>query len=274
MQTISVITVVYNGIRNIERTILNVLKQTYPNIEYIVVDGGSRDGTIDVIRKYESRLKWISEPDNGIYDAMMKGARIAIGEWIIFRNCGDYFFNQSSIMDVYSRIGEKCNDDFILTNARIFKDWGYIDAKPPILEKNYFIQMPVLHPSTFIKRTTQLKYPFHLEYRNSADYYFFIEAFKDGASYCYFDIITSLVDSRDGATADHYDRSVRENIEILKKLGAPQERVDQLKKSLKKMLIKTKMINLCPFYSQYDRMKKLKSGWKKESIDKILENIN
>ena len=56
-------------------------------------------------------------------------------------------------MDVYSRIGEICNDDFILTNARIFKDWGYFDVKPPILEKNYFIQMPVLHPSTFIRRT-------------------------------------------------------------------------------------------------------------------------
>lgn len=87
---VSVITVVYNDVKNIEKTIKNVLKQTYTNLEYVVVDGASKDGTLDIIKRYEGKLRWISEPDKGIYDAMQKGANSATGEWIIFRNCGDF----------------------------------------------------------------------------------------------------------------------------------------------------------------------------------------
>lgn len=89
---ISIITVVYNGISEIEKTIQSVLNQTYPNIEYIIIDGGSTDGTIDIIKKYQGQLAyWVSEPDEGIYYAMNKGIQKATGEWIHFRNCGDYF---------------------------------------------------------------------------------------------------------------------------------------------------------------------------------------
>lgn len=70
---VSVITVVYNDVSHIEKTISNVLKQTYPFLEYIVVDGASTDGTLDVIKKYDGKLKYVSEPDKGIYDAMQKG---------------------------------------------------------------------------------------------------------------------------------------------------------------------------------------------------------
>ena len=72
--TFSIITITYNAVRLVEQTLLNVLSQSYPNIEYIVIDGGSTDGTVDIIRRYESGLAyWVSEPDKGIYDAMNKG---------------------------------------------------------------------------------------------------------------------------------------------------------------------------------------------------------
>ena len=78
---ISVVTVSYNAVATIEQTLLSVINQTYPNIEYIIIDGGSTDGTVDIIKKYADEIVyWISEPDKGIYDAMNKGIKKANGE--------------------------------------------------------------------------------------------------------------------------------------------------------------------------------------------------
>ena len=90
---LSVITIVYNNVKDIERTMLSVLDQTYKNIEYIVIDGASTDGTKDLIYKYKSRLaQFISEPDNGIYDAMNKGLSLATGDYVLFMNSGDEIY--------------------------------------------------------------------------------------------------------------------------------------------------------------------------------------
>ncbi len=86
----SIITVVYNGATLLEATIRSVINQTYSDIQYIIVDGGSTDGTLDIIKKYDDALdRWITEPDSGIYDAMNKGLRMASGDFVWFMNCGD-----------------------------------------------------------------------------------------------------------------------------------------------------------------------------------------
>ena len=91
---ISIITVVYNGADTLERTILSVLKQTYSRIEYIIIDGGSKGGTVDIIKKYQDRIAyWVSESDEGIYDAMNKGMRYASGDWIYFLGSDDILHN-------------------------------------------------------------------------------------------------------------------------------------------------------------------------------------
>jgi glycosyltransferase involved in cell wall biosynthesis len=96
--TISVITVVYNGQDYLEETIQTVLKQTYQNKEYIIIDGGSLDDTVEIIKKYEDSIDyWISEPDNGIADAMNKGLKVAQGDYILFLHSDDYFLENNTL---------------------------------------------------------------------------------------------------------------------------------------------------------------------------------
>ena len=95
---VSVITISYNAVSVIEDTIQSVLNQSYKDIEYIIIDGGSTDGTVDIIKKYQDKINyWVSEPDNGIYDAMNKGIDKATGEWINFMNAGDYFHSNLTL---------------------------------------------------------------------------------------------------------------------------------------------------------------------------------
>ncbi len=101
---VSIVTVVFNGEDFIEETIKSVLSQTYQNIEYIIVDGGSTDGTIDIIKKYEDKIShWISEPEKGIYDAMNKGIDLANGEWCNFLNAGDSFVDEKVLEQIFTK---------------------------------------------------------------------------------------------------------------------------------------------------------------------------
>jgi glycosyltransferase involved in cell wall biosynthesis len=96
------LTVVYNGAKHLEDTIRSVINQIYPNVEYIIIDGGSTDGTIDIIKKYEDYIDyWVSEPDKGIYDAMNKGINISFGEWLNMLNSGDSYYNFMVIENIF-----------------------------------------------------------------------------------------------------------------------------------------------------------------------------
>ena len=93
---VTVITAVFNGVKDLETTILSVLNQSYANVEYIVIDGGSTDGTLDLLRKYENSIDyWLSEPDSGVYDAFNKACRLITGEWAVFIGAGDMLYDES-----------------------------------------------------------------------------------------------------------------------------------------------------------------------------------
>ena len=156
---VSVITVCYNAIRGIEKTIQSVISQSHDDIEYIVIDGGSTDGTIDVIQKYRDKIAYfVSEPDGGIYDAMNKGIKAATGEWINFLNAGDVFASKDAIM-ISMSIDTDGIDVIYGDSIEFTKELSHIvpasdDVKRMSLEPIY------RHGSSFVRASVQKKNEF------------------------------------------------------------------------------------------------------------------
>nr|WP_198001791.1 glycosyltransferase family 2 protein [Sulfurihydrogenibium yellowstonense] len=154
---ITVITVVYNGAKYLEDTIKSVINQTYPNVEYIIIDGGSTDGTIDIIKKYEDYIDyWVSEPDRGIYDAMNKGIDLVTGEWINFMNAGDKFFNDNTIFFIYQNVKSfDSNYDIVYGKAGVIDEKRELVSIQGLNERESFRKlkkyMSIPHQSTFYR---------------------------------------------------------------------------------------------------------------------------
>ena len=197
---VSIITVCYNSAETIENTINSVLSQTYQNIEYIIIDGGSDDGTLDLLAKYDSKLsKIISERDNGIYDAMNKGISLATGDIIGILNSDDCY----SDIDIINIIVDefKHNDKdmlfadlmFVNKNNRILR---YYSAKRFSPNKLKFGIMPP-HPTLFVKKNIYDKYgAYRLNFKIAADYEIFVRfLLVNRLSYIYLDkcIIKMLI---------------------------------------------------------------------------------
>ena len=169
---ISVVTVSYNTVATIEQTILSVINQTYPNIEYIIIDGGSTDGTIEIIKKYENRIHfWISEPDNGIYDAMNKGIDKATGQWINFMNAGDCFHDNKVLESLF---GENNYDNCIAIygNTNLVKNGLFVGRflNNPFWKVRYPFRtgQGFCHQSLFTKTSLVKKLRFDLSYKYAA----------------------------------------------------------------------------------------------------------
>lgn len=179
---VSVITVVYNDKQHIERTLKNVLSQDYPFIEYIIIDGNSNDGTKDIITKYSSQIKFISEPDNGIYNAMNKGIRLATGTYLIFMNSGDVFTDETTISKVVSFIKKDiCNLPYMIYgNYREYSSGNFSPIIPARSYKKIWYGAFASHQSTFYNRTFLVKNSLNYDetYKIAADYKLNLEVVK------------------------------------------------------------------------------------------------
>lgn len=177
---LTVITIVYNNVRDIERTVLSVLNQTYPNIEYLVIDGASTDGTLELLKKYEGRLtKLISEKDNGIYDAMNKGLAMASGDYILFMNSGDELYASDTVENVFASAPEA--DIYYGETEMYDEDWkslGQRRHKAPetFSWKDFKYGMSISHQAIYIRRS--LTEPYDSQYKLSADIDWIIKAAK------------------------------------------------------------------------------------------------
>ena len=180
---VTVITVVFNGADDLEKTLLSVLNQSYDNVEYIVIDGGSTDGTLDIIRQYDHVIDyWLSEKDVGIYHAMNKGIQLANGDWLNFMNSGDYFHENSTLDKIAIQMAS--NMAIIFGDFETFSNrHQFYERKVPgpVSVKNLVMKMPICHQSMFVTLQS-FKYVglFDTNYKLCADHDWLIKALLAG----------------------------------------------------------------------------------------------
>ena len=184
---ISIVTINRNDATGLEKTIRSVVAQDYNNIEYLVIDGASTDNSVDIIRKYETRLAlWISEPDKGIYDAMNKGSRKATGDYCLYLNSGDTLVNNHIISYVAKKITASPDTDIFSCDMLYTLKGNTLKkiASPNSVTFDWYINSALLHPVTFIRTSLVKKHPYKTDYKIVSDWIFFFEAlFYEKATY-------------------------------------------------------------------------------------------
>jgi len=218
---ISVITVVKNRPDDLEKTIQSVTAQDYPEVEYIVVDGGSGEDTLRVIRKYESQIThWVSETDRSPYDGMNKGVALASGQWINFMNAGDAFYRRDTISNLFARK----TDDIDVLYGDYLADYEYFKAfrkSRPVTE--LWKGMVICHQAVFIRTELIRSYPFDLTYPIGADLDQLYRIFKDKKRFFYLSLPVAVF-SAGGISSRHMVKTAREHTRIVKRYHSLSKR--------------------------------------------------
>lgn len=235
---ISIITVSFNTVNTIEQTILSVINQTYPNIEYIIIDGGSTDGTIEIIKKYADKISyWISEPDKGIYDAMNKGALKATGDYIQYLNASDRISTNKTIENIISNMPINA-PDIIYGDIIMEKSFGTFHLAPKSLS-NFKTTFPIFHPSTWMKTSLLLKHKFDSSFKIAADFKLFRELYYENCRFYYVPIIFTVFEAIEGVSSTNYYKCwLEEQYIIDNKIGRIHKIVFYIKNKLKSNLFK------------------------------------
>lgn len=223
----SIVTINYNNKIGLQRTIDSVVNQTFSDLEWIIIDGGSTDGSKELIEKYASFLSyWCSEEDRGIYNAQNKGIKRATGEYLLFLNSGDFLANDEVLKDV-NGLGE--NADFILGNIIVREDDGtYLwDIKEEMLSARQFFWGTLPHSGTFIKREMFNKFGLYdEEMKICSDWKFFVEAILFGQSSIKKIPLTISVFEGGGVSDTMLDIRYKERQKVLNKIFPPMIQQD------------------------------------------------
>ena len=227
MIKISVITICYNAAKTIEETINSVIRQDYPELEYIIIDGGSTDGTTDVINKYQDKIAYfVSEPDKGISDAFNKGIKASTGEIIGIINSNDLYY-KNALKTVSAFFEANPDTDVTFGNWLSFSNeehLGRFKYSNSNLEDLRFT-FEIAHPTVFVKRSAYEQYGiFNLDYKIAMDYDLLSRMYYSGASLCYIDKIISCF--RWGGTSEvNYKRRDKEHKEIALRNGCSSYKI-------------------------------------------------
>jgi glycosyltransferase involved in cell wall biosynthesis len=224
MPTFSIITVVFNGETLLPGTLESVFGQTYPNFEYIVVDGASRDNSLKIIQEYAAKmpnLRWISEPDRGLYDAMNKGLRMASGDFVQFLNAGDWLHAPDTLEKMAAKIGPQTGvlygETLLVDEARnphgTMSELSTRQCPPQLHWKNYLGGMLVVHQSFFPRRSLAPEY--RLSAGLCADYDWCIEILKKSEENVHVgDIITDYL--MGGLSKKRHQQSLQERFAVMR----------------------------------------------------------
>lgn len=208
---VSIVTVTYNAGQLLEKTLANIEKLKYDNKEIIVVDGHSTDNTMMIVKRYAGMgivTSYVSERDNGIYDAMNKGVRMCSGEWVIFMNAGDLFASDDVLQLVF---GKKQQWEADIIYGDVVKN-GEVKQAPA----NYYLyhRMIFCHQCVFTRRDSLISTPFDIRHRLSADFKSFIELYQKGARFRYVNLPIAIFDTG-GVSNSHRSKGLRDNISVV-----------------------------------------------------------
>lgn len=237
---ISVVTVCLNVADTIEKTVESVLNQTYPNLEYIIMDGQSQDGTLEIIRSYErdSRVKVYSGKDSGLYNAMNKSIDVCTGDYILFLNSGDVLVNNTVLEDVVKQINVGITAESQLSSKALQPQVFYgnvirVSEKKKITErypgKHVVFKLLMMgkmpcHQGIFSSAEVMKKYRFDESYRICADFDFLLRCVHDKVKMQYADVNVSIVDCVTGISSQDVnldkmraedDRSIKKNYPMM-----------------------------------------------------------
>lgn len=263
MPKISIITINFNNRDGLKKTIASVINQTCTDFEYIIIDGGSVDGSVDVIKGYGERINyWISEPDKGIYNAMNKGIDVAKGEYCLFLNSGDYLYDTNVVSEL---LKNEIDVDFIIGRV-YFLNSGTMSCIEDLTMLRFFCSS-IPHPSTLIKRVILLRNKYDENYKIVSDWKFFIqELILKNASYYLSDIVVASFDST-GVSSLNKRLVEKERKEVLNELLPDRIRVDYLK------MIKGSQYNPTEYDEFFSQLSKYKYSKYIYSISVILTRL-
>ena len=219
----SVITVTYNAGKVLEDTIQSVVFQTYRNVEYIIVDGNSKDNTLEIVDKYRNRISQvISEPDKGLYDAMNKGIQLATGNYLCFLNAGDEFHDNETLQKIVHTLKGMELPDVIYGETAIVDEEGHflhmrrLSTPQTLTWKSFKQGMLVCHQAFFARRELAVQHPYDLKYRFSADFDWCIRIMKKAKS-LHNTRLTIIDYLNEGMTTRNHKASLKEPFRIMAK---------------------------------------------------------
>ncbi|WP_418986655.1 glycosyltransferase family 2 protein [Bacteroides heparinolyticus] len=219
--TFSIVTVCYNAEAELEDTIQSVIAQTYRHVEYIIVDGASKDGTLAIIERYKGRIaRVVSEPDKGLYDAMNKGLRLATGDYVCFLNAGDCFYEDSTLQQMADCLTKAELPDVLygetalVDKERHFVRMRRLSAPKTLTWRSFKQGMLVCHQAFFAR--TALAEPYDLQYRYSADFDWCIRIMKK-AKTLHNTHLTLIDYLEEGMTTKNRKASLAERFRIMAK---------------------------------------------------------
>ncbi len=263
---LSIITINLNNCKGLQKTIDSVITQTFTDYEWIIIDGGSTDGSKALIEQYANHFAyWVSEPDKGIYNAINKGIAKAKGEYIQILNSGDYLFEDSTLEQLFIN---HYDADILYGNAIcLYPDGTKLDKKyPDTVSLNYFIHDVINHQASFYRRQVFDGHPYNEKYLIAGDWAYCIEAVCRGLRFQHIPQTIVYYDNS-GISSQWSERQIKEREDILNTYIPPQlkpdmEILDELSR-LNKRRSTAKLYGIClRFCKWWDKTMKKIEKWR------------
>lgn len=263
---LSIITINYNNKVGLQRTIDSVVAQSFSDYEWIVIDGGSSDGSQDILERYSDKFSfWVSEPDKGIYNAINKGISHATGDYVQILNSGDWLFDTDTLEKFFS---QQYEGDILYGDAIfLYPDGSRLDKVfPDTVSLNYFKWDVINHQATFFRRYVFEGHPYNEDYLIAGDWAYCFESVCRGLRFVHINQTIVYYDNS-GISAQWSERQIREREDILEKYIPPQLKPDMMiLDDLHRLHVRrstSKLFDICIFLcNRWDHFMKRIEKWR------------